>query len=475
MRRTATRSTLLALSKNVKSNYNSVSAYSTADPQLPPTDFKPQPYTGPSYEEVANLRKTYLNPAIFAFYKKPLMVVEGKMQYLWDEKGRRYLDMIGGIVTISVGHCHPRIVEAAVEQTKKLMHSTTIYYNPEISEFARDLAAKLPDTPVIYFVNSGSDANDLAMLMARLHTGNQDFIGLRNGYHGMSYNTMGLTALNTWKYPVAQGLGIKHALTPDTYRGIFKEDDPDACKKYVWDVKNLIETTTTGKVSGFIAEYIQGVGGTVQLPDGYLSEVYKVIRSAGGVCISDEVQTGFGRTGTHYWGYQTQGVKPDIVTMAKGIGNGTPLAAVATTAEIAKSLTSKVHFNTYGGNPVSCAIGKAVLKVIDEEGIQQKAHDIGNYLLKGMRELQSRHKLIGDVRGLGLMTGMELVKDRVTKEPATAETAEIFEICKEKGLLVGKGGLYGNVFRIKPPMCISKSDVDFAMEVFDQAFKQVSV
>ncbi|ELR23649.1 alanineglyoxylate aminotransferase [Acanthamoeba castellanii str. Neff] len=440
--------------------------------EMPPTDFKPMPYTGPSFDEVKALRAQHMPSAIFAFYKNPIMLVEGKMQYMWDEKGRRYLDLFGGIVTVSVGHCHPRVTEAGVAQLKKLQHSTTIYYNPEVALFAKELADRLPSQlSVVYFVNSGSEANDLAMLMARAATGNFDFVALRNGYHGMSMNTMGLTALHTWKYNQPQGFGIHHAVCPNTYRGPYGPDEPDVAQKYASDVADIIRSSTSGRVAGWISETIQGVGGTVVLPDGYLKEVYKTVRGAGGVCIADEVQTGFARLGSHYWGFQTQNVIPDIVTMAKGIGNGAPLAAVATTPEIAETLKQRVHFNTYGGNPVSCAMGRAVLKVVDEEGIQHKALSHGAYFTRGLNELKRRYPIIGEVRGKGLMLGVELVKDQTTKEPATAETADIFERAKDMGLLIGKGGLYGNVFRIKPPMCITKHDIDFSLEVLDQAFK----
>eukprot|EP01090_Pellita_catalonica_P013049 TRINITY_DN3006_c0_g1_i1.p1 TRINITY_DN3006_c0_g1~~TRINITY_DN3006_c0_g1_i1.p1 ORF type:complete len:522 (-),score=92.09 TRINITY_DN3006_c0_g1_i1:31-1455(-) len=437
----------------------------------PATTFKPQAYDGPTKDEVKQLRSSYLNPGIFAYYKDPVMIVEGKMQYLWDEKGTRYLDMFGGIVTVSVGHCHPKVVEAATKQVNKLMHTTTIYLHNEIAQFAAEMAKKLPDHPYIYFTNSGSEANDLAMLMARLHTGNDDFISLRNGYHGMGMNTMGLTALQSWRFPVSTPGSIRHAICPNTYRGPYLEGERDVAANYARDVLDVIQSSTPGQIAGFIAEYIQGVGGTVVLPDGYLEQVYEYVRAAKGVCIADEVQTGFGRLGTDFWGFQTQGIKPDIVTMAKGIGNGTPLAAVATTKEIAETMKQRLHFNTYGGNPVSCAIGRAVLNVIEEEGLQERCLDIGNYLMQGMRNLQENHAIIGDVRGKGLMTGMELVSDTETKKPASAETAAIFEAMKDRGLLVGKGGLYGNVFRIKPPMCITKDDVDYAIDVMDKSFK----
>jgi alanine-glyoxylate transaminase/(R)-3-amino-2-methylpropionate-pyruvate transaminase len=234
-----------------------------------------------------------------------------------------------------------------------------------------------------------------------------------------------------------------------------------------------MQFATPGRVAGFVAESIQGVGGTVVYPDGFLENAYNHIRRAGGVCIADEVQTGFGRTGTHYWGFETQGVIPDIVTLAKGIGNGVPLAAVVTTPDIAQFLADRIHFNTFGGNPVSCAVGKAVLEVIDRENLQKNCLDMGALIMEGLEKLMLRHDVIGDVRGKGLMIGVELVKDRNTKEPAGGECARIFERAKELGLLMGKGGLHGNVLRIKPPMCISSADVDFLIEVLDMAFSEL--
>ena len=443
-------------------------------PKLPPYDHQPKPYSGPSFDEVMDLRKRYLTPTLVTYYKNPIMIVEGSMQYVYDEKGRRYLDAFGGIVTISVGHCHPYVVQKAREQLETLQHTTTIYLHPTIAEYGEMLAAKLPgDLSVCYFVNSGSEANDLALLMARLYTGNYDVIALRNAYHGGSASTMGLTAHSTWKYNYPHNFGIHHAIAPDPYRGPWGRDEPEAGAKYAADIKSLIEYATPGCVAGFFAESIQGVGGAVVYPDGFFSNAYQHIREAGGICIADEVQTGFGRTGTHYWGFETQGVVPDIVTMAKGIGNGTPLAAVVTTPDIAQSLVQRIHFNTFGGNPVSCAIGKAVLKVIDRENLQQNCLEVGSYLMEGLAKLMSRHDVIGDVRGKGLMTGVELVRDRKTKEPARDECAQVFERAKELGLLIGKGGFYGNALRIKPPMCITRADVDFMLEVLDIVFGEL--
>src|SRR4051812_8468504 len=443
-------------------------------PDLPPFDHQPARYNGPSADEVLRLRKQFLNPGIFIYYKKPIMLVEGRMQYVWDEHGRRYLDALGGIVTVSVGHCHPDVVEAARKQNEILQHSTTIYLHPNIAEYAEKLASKMPgDLKVCYFVNSGSEANDLALLMARAYTGNYDVVALRNAYHGGNSLTMGLTAHRTWKFNVPHSFGVHHAIAPDPYRGVWGREDADAGKKYAADVKNLLEYSTSGQVAAFIAESIQGVGGCVVFPDGYLQDAYEYVRAAGGVCIADEVQAGFGRTGTHYWGFETQGVIPDIVTMAKGIGNGCPLGAVVTTPKIAATLASRTHFNTFGGNPVVSAQGKAVLEVIDREKLQQNSLTIGNHILQGLAVLKQKHSLIGDVRGKGLMLGIELVKDRATKEPAKEECAQIVEVCKDMGLLLGKGGLWAQTIRFSPPMCLNQQDADFLLEVLDQAFEKL--
>ena len=443
-------------------------------PSLPPFPHTPAPYAGPSLDEVLALRKEFLNPGIFLYYKKPIMLVEGRMQYVWDETGKRYLDGLGGIVTISVGHCHPKIVAAANRQNETLQHSTTIYLQPNVAEYAAALAAKMPgDLKVCYFVNSGSEANDLALLMARAFTGNYDVIALRNAYHGGNAAAMGLTAHSTWKFNVPHSFGVHHALAPYPYRGPWGYDDPDAGKKYADDVKSVIDFATPGKVAAFIAESIQGVGGFVEFPEGYLRHAYEHVRAAGGLCIADEVQTGFGRTGTHYWGFETQGVIPDIVTMAKGIGNGVPLAAVVTTPQIAAAMASRIHFNTFGGNPVVSAVGKAVLEVIDEENLQANSLALGTHILAGLAKLREKYAIIGDVRGKGLMLGIELVKDRTTKEPATAECAQIVETAKEMGLLLGKGGLRGQTIRFAPPMCITKADAEFLLEALDAAFAQL--
>ena len=442
---------------------------------LPPFAYSPKPYTGPSPAEVLAMRKEHLSPAIYHFYKNPIMIVEGKGQYLFDETGRRYLDGIGGIVTVSVGHCHPEVTAAANAQNETIVHTTTLYLNPQVALFAKELAAKMPgDLKVCYFVNSGSEASDLAIMMARAATGNYDVIALRNAYHGGSPGAMALTSHHTWKFNVPHSFGVQHAMMPDLYRGIYGADDANAGSKYAADVKSLIQYGTSGQVAAFIAETIQGVGGAVVMPEHYLQNTYEHVRAAGGLCIADEVQSGFGRTGTHFWGFETQGVIPDIVTLAKGIGNGCPLAAVVTTPAIAKSIANRIHFNTFGGNPVSCAQGRAVLRVIENEKLQANSLKIGAQLKAGFAALAMKHKLIGDIRGLGLMLGVELVKDRATKEPASAECLAVFEKCRELGLLIGKGGLAGNTLRIKPPMCITSADAEFLLAVLDRALESVA-
>jgi alanine-glyoxylate transaminase/(R)-3-amino-2-methylpropionate-pyruvate transaminase len=433
-------------------------------------DHTPRPYTGPSRDEILAMRRQYMHPALFTLYREPLLIVEGYMQYLYDETGKRYLDLFAGIVTVSVGHCHPEVVRRVQEQTATLQHATTIYLHPNVALFARKLASKMPPgLDVTYFVNSGSEANDLAVTMARLYTGHRDVVALRNAYHGGSPSALGLTSHNTWKFPVGGDGHVHHAVNPDPYRSPFQGTPEEIATKSAREIREIVRYSTPGKIAAFIAEPIQGVGGATHGARNYLSEAYAITREHGGLCIADEVQTGFGRTGEHYWGFQNFGVVPDFVTMAKGIGNGAPLAAVTTRMDIAKTLTQRTHFNTYGGNPVSMAAGLAVLDVIDEDGLQENSRVVGGRFRAGLERLARAHPVVGDVRGMGLMLGVELVRDRATKEPAKQEALDVLEAARELGVLVGKGGLDGNVLRIKPPMCITAADVDYALDVLDEA------
>ncbi|KAJ8877938.1 hypothetical protein PR048_022397 [Dryococelus australis] len=457
---------------------------------MPACEFQPRKYTGPGYEKVWRIRSEHLLKNAPTYYKKPLLIHEGNMQWLFDHRGRRYLDMFGGIVTVSVGHCHPKVVEAAEEQMKSLWHTTNIYLHPKLYEYAEKLLSTLPKKlQVAYFVNSGSEANDIAMLLARLHTGSYDIISFCNAYHGMSMGAMALTAMCTWKHAVPSAFGVHHAMNPDVYRGVWGgahcRDSPiqtvrecsctpgecAASEQYYGQLEEVFKySLPRGRIAGIFAESIQGIGGTVQFPKGLLKKAKELVKSNGGIYIADEVQTGFGRTGEHFWGFEMHGVEPDIVTMAKGMGNGFPLAAVVTTPEIASKAEQALHFSTFGGNPVASAVGLAVLEVIKEEKLQQRSHDVGTYLLQQLAGLRDKFECVGDVRGKGLMIGVEMVEDKDSRRPLPAKSfLDVWEDCKDMGLLLGRGGLSGNVFRIKPPMCITKADADFTIAVLEKA------
>ncbi|KAL6042799.1 hypothetical protein STEG23_015387, partial [Scotinomys teguina] len=392
---------------------------------------------------VLEIHKQHLSPVETAFFQKPLLLHQGNMEWLFDSEGNRYLDFFSGIVTVSV----------------------------------------------IFLVNSGSEANDLVMARDSNHT---DIISFRGAYHGCSPYTLGLTNVGIYKVDLPSGMGCQATMCPDVFRGpwggSYCRDSPvqtvrkcscapDCCQakeQYIEQFKETLNTSVAKSIAGFFAEPIQGVNGVVQYPKEFLKEAFALVRERGGVCIADEVQTGFGRLGSHFWGFQTHDVLPDIVTMAKGIGNGFPMAAVVTTPEIAKSLAKCLHhFNTFGGNPLACAIGSAVLEVIKEENLQENSQEVGTYMLLKFAELRDEFDIVGDVRGKGLMIGIEMVQDKMSRQPLPkTEVNQIHEDCKDMGLLLGRGGVYSQTFRIVPPMCITKPEVDFAFEVFRFALIQ---
>ena len=451
---------------------------------LPPTEHTPTPYAGPSRDQMLALRRRYISPGVFTYYKEPLAIVEGHMQYLWDETGKRYLDGFAGIVTVSVGHAHPKIVERVRQQVGKLSHTTTIYLHPTIGQYGKLLAEHFPagsELNVTYFTNSGSEANELATMMARLYTGNHDIIALRNSYHGGSQATMNLTAHEAWNFPLPRTFGVAHAEPAYCYRCPMGLEYPSCKMRCATDLDEMITHQTSGKIACFIAEPMQGVGGVVDPPPEYFKMVYDIIRAHDGLCIADEVQTGFGRTGYHFWGFENWGVVPDIVTMAKGIGNGAPLGACTTRRGVSQVMAQKHHFNTFGGNPVSMIQGLTTLEIIDAEGLQQNAREIGGYVKERLIDLQKHHPAIGEVRGKGLMLGAELITDDEPqasarpastpphcKPPATQLAAEVVEGARRRGLLIGRGGMHSNVLRIKPPLCITRQDADFLADCIDE-------
>ena len=485
--------------KRPQSNFYPPISNENSPPKLPPGPFPratSSKISKSKFEELLKTKQDVLNRSILPYYRNPIMVSSASMQWIFDQNQKRYLDFFAGIVTVSVGHCHPRLVKVLHDQAQTLWHTTSIYVHPQIVSYAQKLVSKFPDPlKVVYFVNSGAEAIDMALLLARLHTGNNDILALRNGYSGRSFGAMGTSAVPKWNFntPTRHGI-IQVGMQVDPYRGHFGGSNCrdslsqvinrrcncqsgycEASDKYVQEVQETINYMTSGNVAGFINEGILGVGGVVQFPKHFVRQTYDLIRNHGGVCIADEVQTAFGRLGSHFWAFESHRVVPDIVVMAKGIGNGIPLAALVTTPEIARNLTKALYFNTYGGNPISTAVGEEVLNIIDDEAMQEKSRTLGEKLIKGLKTIQHEFEIIGDVRGKGLMIGVELVENKQTKQPLNQDKfLKIFEDLKDMGLLVGKGGAYGNVFRLKPPMCIEENDVDFALEVFRFVVKENS-
>lgn len=438
-----------------------------ANPQAYETDW--------STQSIVERRERYYSPSQKAFvpYQEPVIFKSGKGQYLWDEKGKQYIDLLGMNVCISVGHSHPVVNQAVHDQIEQLVHCTTMFYHPVPAHFAEELVAKMPPGHdwVVHFTNSGAEAIDLALLLARSYTGNNDFLALRNGYHGATYGAQSLTGISGFRHNVQLLGGIHHVANPDAYRGIYG-DKTDA---YLDEIEQTIHYATSGQLAGMIVEPVQGYGGIIPALPGYVAGAFERVRAAGGICIVDEVQSGFGRTGEHFWGFEAHlpdpSTVPDVVVMAKGIGNGYPLAAVVAKRKVTEPLADKFYFNTYGANPTTCAAGRAVLRVIDDEGLQQNAKVVGAGLRGVLQDLQSRHEIIGDVRGNGLMLAIELVKNRKTKEPATDETAQIFEKTRNEGLVVSKTGPFKNVLRMVPPLCLSLDDVPQIGEAFDRCFQ----
>lgn len=421
-------------------------------------------------EELKKKRDKYLFTSVKQLYSEPPHFVKGKGQFLYDETGREYLDMFGGIVTISVGHCHPKVTQRTVEQVQTLQHTSTVFLTQPMVDLAEKLAEIAPgDLNKSFFTNSGTEANEAAIKLARLATGRNEVIALQHSYHGESHLAATLTGNHHYRSDNMPAAGIVHAASAYCYRCPFKKTPDNCALECAQDVERVIQTQTSGKPAVFIAEPIQGVGGAITPPDEYFKEVKKILAKYGALFIADEVQTGVGRTGKHWFGISNWGVQPDMITMAKGLANGLPIGAVIATTELVEK-APKQQINTFGGNPVSSATAKAVLEVIEEEKLMENARVVGDYLMDGLRDLQKQFpNMIGEVRGKGLMVGAELAdKD---KNPLAAETAKIVEMSKDDGVVIGKGGLYGNVLRVKPPLSVTKENVDTTLKVLKKAIE----
>lgn len=426
--------------------------------------------------QTASIIERYKNvmfPAAAPYHgEHPIIVDRAKDQYIWDIDGKQYLDFFGGVLTVSVGHCNDEITERTIEQFRKVQHTTTIYINPIMIELAEKVAELAPGRlQKVYFTNSGTEANETAILAARMYTGRPTIIALRHAYSGRSMTAMSVTAHGSWRLGGVVDPYIKHVRNPYTFRapaGMTPEQVVDLC---IQDLEEVIATTTNGEIAAFIAEPIQGVGGFIVPPRDYFERVAPIIRKAGGVFISDEVQTGWGRTGGQWFGIQQYGVEPDIMTMAKGMGNGSPIGCTISTPEIADAVKGAT-FSTFGGNPITMTMALATIEYMEAHDLKTNASVQGERLRTRMEELQSEFPFIGECRGMGLMQAMEIVVPN-TIEPDPARTLALMNAAKERGLLLGKGGLYNNVIRVTPHLNVSGEDIDTAMDILAGALADV--
>jgi len=425
-------------------------------------------------DEILRKNKQYIFPCVVNYYTEPLVADHAQGQYLWDSEGRRYLDFFGGILTVSVGHSNPKVTGKIKQQIDRLQHSSTVYPTEQIVALAEKLAQITPGKlQKSFFTNSGTEANEAAVLVARMATGSFDVVALRHGYSGHSQLTKSLTAMAPWRKSGVISVGVAHAISPYCYRCPLGMTYPGCGVECANDVEEVIRTATSGSIAAFVAEPIQGAGGFITPPKEYFKIVFNIVKKYGGLFISDEVQTGFGRTGKKWFGIEHWEVEPDIITSAKGMANGVPVGLTIAAPEVADAFKG-MTISTFGGNPVTAVAARATIEVIEEEKLLENADSVGGYFRQKLDELKEKHTLIGDVRGMGLMQGLELVRDRKTKEPAPEATNQFMERCRSNGLLIGKGGLYGNVIRLSPPLNIRRSDVDEAVGLMDKSLSEVA-
>jgi len=425
--------------------------------------------------ETVRKHKEFLFPAVATYYKEPLALSHGEGMYVWDENGDRYLDCFGGVLTVSVGHANPAVVKAETEQLNRLSHTSTLYANHNMSDLAEKMAEITPGSlKKSFFTSTGTEADDTAVLAAKLHTKRHEIIVLRHSYAGRSATALSSMGHAPWRPVTAQVAGFVHAHAPYCYRCPFGLKYPSCGIKCAEDIKELIDTTTTGEIAAFMAEPILGVGGFIVPPPGYFEKAVQIARAHGGLFIADEVQTAWGRTGDKWFGIEHWDVEPDILTTAKGAANGLPIGITITKSEIADSFKGPT-FATFGGNPVATAAALAVIKEIEDKDLRHNAKVTGDYFRLKLEELKDKHPTIGDVRGMGLMQGIEVVKDKVSKEPSVQAVAQVFEETKNRRVLIGKGGLYGNVLRLGPPLIADKGNIDELIEALDAAFYSVKI
>ena len=434
---------------------------------------------GLSAGEIRAKQKELFFPSIITYYNEPMVIDRAEGMHVWDSDDRKYLDFFGGILTVSIGHCNPKVTNAMTEQSKRLGHTSTLYASEQPIQYADRVSKMVPipaddkgRPPKVFFTNTGTEADETALLTAKLYTKNNEIMALRYGYSGRSAVAMSLTAHGNWRHWESLG-GIKHTMQAYCYRCPFGLEYPSCNIKCATDLEEKIKTETPNRIAATIAEPIQGVGGIITPPKEFFGIVAEITRKYGGLFISDEVQTGWGRTGTHWTGIEHWGVKPDIMTFAKGAANGVPIGITAARADIADSF-SGLTISTFGGNPVTMAAANATLDVMEEINVLERAAVLGSRFREGLEALMDKHPIVGDVRGLGLMQGIELVKDRKTKEPAPEATNALLSTTREEGLLIGKGGLYGNVIRIAPPMILSEADLVEALGMFDRGLEKAA-
>ena len=426
-----------------------------------------------SAEDILAKQKEFLFPCVANYYEEPVVITKAKGTYVEDVRGTQYLDFFGGILTVSLGHCQEQVVEAVQQQMAKLGHTSTLYATQNQVDVAEIMAKISPgDLKKSFFTSSGTEADETALLLAKIHTGQTEIIALRHCYSGRSLMAINLTAHSNWRLQGSQIPGIKHGMSPNCYRCPMGLEYPSCEIRCATDLEELIQTETNGSPAAFIAEPIQGVGGFITPPKEYFEVAVGIIRKYGALFVCDEVQTGFGRTGDKWFGIEHWGIEPDIMTMAKGIANGMPVGATIAKEDIANSFTG-LSLATYGGNPVSMAATKATLETMDAENVPKRAGILGRILRERLEEFKDRYEAIGDVRGMGLMQAIEFVKDRKSKEPDPAMTIRFMEAAKKHQLLIGKGGRWGNVLRIAPPMLISETELKDGIEIIDKALAEV--